>query len=184
MRVAHLAVQFRLGNQRGHRVNHQHVNRARTHQRLGNFQCLLAAIRLRNQQVVHIHAQLFGIAGVERVLSVYKRSQPAQPLRFRNHLQSDGRLSRRLRPEDFRNPPAGNATHAQCSVKADGAGGDHRDGQQRLLRAQADNGAFAKLFFDLCEGEFYGFGAVIGNGHGVRLLIRQCKLRQSKPFFP
>ena len=69
-------------------------------------------------------------------------------------------------PKTSRHAAAGNAAHAQRRVKADGAGGDDGNGHQRLLGAEPDNRPFAKLFFDLCEGKFYGFGAVIGDGHG------------------
>ena len=46
MRIAHLALDFRFGNERGNGIDHQHVDRAAAHQRLGDLQRLLAMIRL------------------------------------------------------------------------------------------------------------------------------------------
>ena len=59
--IAHFAVELGLGHQRGHRIDHQHVDRAGGDQRAGDFERLLAVIRLRNQQIVDIHAQLAGV---------------------------------------------------------------------------------------------------------------------------
>ena len=86
MRIAHLAIQLGLGHQRRHRIHHQHVNRARTHQRLHNLQRLFAIIRLRDQQVVDVHAQLLRVGRIQRVLRVHERGQPAGLLRLRNNL--------------------------------------------------------------------------------------------------
>ena len=57
MAVAHLAVELGLGNQRRDRIHHQNIDCAASHQRLGDFQGLLAVVGLRDQQVVNIHAQ-------------------------------------------------------------------------------------------------------------------------------
>ena len=109
MRFAHFAVEFGLGHQRRHRVHYQHVNRAGTDQRFGDFQRLLARIRLRNQQVVDINAQFLGIPRIQRVLGIHKRRQPAVPLRLGDDLKRNRRLARRLRPENFNDAAARNA---------------------------------------------------------------------------
>ena len=56
--VAHLALDLGLGRERGDRVDHDHVHRAGAHQHVGDFQGLLAGIRLGDQQVVDFHAEL------------------------------------------------------------------------------------------------------------------------------
>ncbi len=68
-------------------------------------------------------------------------------------------------PVNLGHAAARNSTHAQRCVKADGAGGNHGNRHQRLFGPEPDNRPFAKLFFDLRKGKFYGFGAVIGNCH-------------------
>jgi hypothetical protein len=49
--VAHLAFELGARRQRRHRIDHQHINRAGAHQRIGDFQRLLAGVGLRNQQL-------------------------------------------------------------------------------------------------------------------------------------
>ncbi len=124
--VAHLAVQFGLGNQRRHRIHHQHVDRSRGDQRAGDLERLLAVIGLRNQQVVDIHAQLFGVGRIERVFHVDERRHAALLLRFGDHLQGDGGLAGRFRAEDLDDAAARKAAHAQSGVQRDGTRRDHR----------------------------------------------------------
>ena len=69
-RIAHVAVDLGLRHQRGHRVDHDHVDRVRAHQRLDDLERLLAGVRLGDQQLVEVDAQPAGIERVERVLGV------------------------------------------------------------------------------------------------------------------
>ena len=117
-RVAHLAVQLSLGDERGDGIDDQHVNGAGADEGFGNLQSLFAAIRLRNQQVIDIDAQLFGVGGVEGVLRVDKGRQAAGLLRLGNDLQRDGGLARGLRAENLNDAAAGNAAHAQSGVES------------------------------------------------------------------
>ena len=89
MAIAHFAFQFRARHQGGDGIHHQHINRAGTHQRIRNLKRLFAGIGLADQQIIHIHAKLPGIAGVERVFRVHKGAGAAALLRFRNHMQSE-----------------------------------------------------------------------------------------------
>ena len=53
LQVAHLALELGArGVSAATRIDDQHVDRAGTHQRVGDFERLLAGVRLRNQQVV------------------------------------------------------------------------------------------------------------------------------------
>jgi hypothetical protein len=56
--VAHLAFDFRLRRQRRDRVDDHDVDRAGAHQHVRDFQRLLARVRLRDQQLLHVHAEL------------------------------------------------------------------------------------------------------------------------------
>jgi hypothetical protein len=77
VRVAHLALDLGLGRQRRDRVDHHDVHRAGAHQHVGDLERLLAGVGLRHQQVVHVHAELLGVARVERVLGVHERAGAA-----------------------------------------------------------------------------------------------------------
>jgi hypothetical protein len=57
--------------------------RAGAHQRVGDFQRLLAGVGLGNQQVLEIDAELAGVNGVERVLGVDEGADAAALLRLR-----------------------------------------------------------------------------------------------------
>ena len=67
----------------------------------------------------------------------------------RNHLQRDGRLARRFRPEDLDHAAAGEAADAQRGVERNGAGGDDGDRDNRPLAPQLHDGALTELLFDL-----------------------------------
>ena len=145
--IAHLAFDFRLRRERGDRVDHHDVNRARPHQHVGNFQCLLAGIGLRHQQIVDLDPQLLGVHRIERVLGIDKRRGAAMALRRGNDGQRQRGFSRRLRSEDLNHAAARNAAHAERDVEAKGTGGNriHLVGGAGI--AQAHHRALAKLLF-------------------------------------
>ena len=76
--VAHLAIEFGLGNQRRDRVDDQHIDGAGAHQRFGDLQRLLAVVGLRDQEIVDIDAQLLGVLRIERVLGIDEGRHAAQ----------------------------------------------------------------------------------------------------------
>ncbi len=116
--VAHLAVEFGLGHERRDRVHHQHVDGTRAHQRFGDLQRLLAVVGLRNQQVVHIDAELPGIDRIQRMLGVHEGGQAAGLCASAMTCRRDRRLAGGLRAEDLDHAAAGNAADAQCRVES------------------------------------------------------------------
>ena len=70
MAVAHLAFELGARHQGRHLVDDQDVDRAGADQRIGDLQRLLPGVRLGDQQLVDIDAELAGVAGVERVLGI------------------------------------------------------------------------------------------------------------------
>jgi hypothetical protein len=84
--LAHVAVQLRLRNKRGHRVHHHQVHRAGAHQHVRNVQGLLAVVGLRNEQIVRIDAQALGVAHVQGVLRVHKGASAALLLALCNNV--------------------------------------------------------------------------------------------------
>ena len=67
----------------------------------GDFEGLFAVVRLRDEQVVHIHAQLARIDRIERVFRVDECGLAAELLRFGDHVQRERRLAARFRAVDF-----------------------------------------------------------------------------------
>ena len=154
--VAHFAVEFGFGNQRGHRVHHQDVDGAGGDQRAGDFERLLGVVGLRDQQIVDIHAELAGVDGIERVLHVDEGSHAAGLLRFGHHLQRNRGFTGRFRAENFDDAAARKSSHAERVVERNGARRNRRHLHDGFLRSQPHDGAFAELFFDLAEGESEG----------------------------
>ena len=59
--IAHLAFDFGLGHERRDRVDDDDVDAAGAHQHVGDFEPLLAGVRLRDQQVADVDAELAGV---------------------------------------------------------------------------------------------------------------------------
>jgi hypothetical protein len=72
---------------------------------------------LRYEKVIDIDSQFLGVHGIERVFGVDKCRHAPHLLRLGDHLQCDGRFTRRLRPEDFHHATARETAHAQRSVE-------------------------------------------------------------------
>ena len=83
--ITHFAVDFRLRDEGGDRVDDNDVQRAGTNQRFDDFQRLFAGIRLGNQQVLNVYADFFGIRGIQGVFGVDKRADAAFFLRLSHH---------------------------------------------------------------------------------------------------
>ena len=88
MAVAHLAFDFGLGHQRGHRVDDHDVHRAGAHQDLDDLERLLAGVRLRDQQILDVDAELLGVIDIERVLRVDVRRHAARLLDVGRQVQA------------------------------------------------------------------------------------------------
>ncbi len=73
--IADLAFELGLGDQRGHGIEHDDVERVRADKRLADAQRFLAGAGLGDEQLVHVDAELAGIERVERVLDVDERRQ-------------------------------------------------------------------------------------------------------------
>ena len=122
-RVAHLALDLGPGHERGDRVDDDHVHAGGADQGLGDLQRLLAGVRLRDQQLVDVDAQVAGVAGVQRVLGVDEGGDAARLLGVGGDVVAEGRLAAGLGAEDLRDPATGHAAHAERQVKRDGTGG-------------------------------------------------------------
>ena len=78
---------------RSARIDHQNVDRIGTDQRIADVQRVLTAVRLRNQQIVDVDADLLRVARIDRMLRIDDRALAAFGLRIRNHMQTDSGLA-------------------------------------------------------------------------------------------
>src|SRR5450759_3942999 len=100
--VPHLALDLGTGHQRGDRVDDHDVDGGRADQHVRDFQALLPRVRLGDEQRVGVDAELLGVVGVQRVLRVDERRDPAQFLGVRDGMQRHSRV--------VRQDPIGNET--------------------------------------------------------------------------
>ena len=149
--VAHLAFEFGARHQRRDRIDHQHVDRAGAHQRVGDLQRLLAGVGLRDQQVVDIDAELAGIDRVERVFGVDEGADAALLLRLGHGVQRQRGLARGFRPVDLDDAAARQAADAERDVEAERAGGDRLDLHRPVVLAEPHDRALAEGALDLGE---------------------------------
>ena len=144
---ADIALNFVLGRQGRDRVNDNHINFPRANQRFGNFQGLLAVIRLGDEQFLSFNADFLRVIGVQRVFGVNEGAGAAELLGLGDHVESQGGFARRLGAEDFRNPAAGQTTDAERQIQTDGAGGNGADIDLGFV-AQLHNRSLAELGFN------------------------------------
>src|SRR6185436_19375431 len=113
----------------------------------GDLECLLAGIRLRDEELVDVDPARPRVARVERVLDVDERGDAAPALGLGDDVLAERGLARRLRAEDLRDPAARDAAHAEREVERDGAGRDGID-LLPLGRAELHDRAAAELLLD------------------------------------
>ncbi|MNN27166.1 hypothetical protein D3C81_1406930 [compost metagenome] len=158
MGVTHLALDFRLGHQRRHGVDDDHIDRIGAHQHVGDLQGLLAGVRLRDQQVVDIDTELGGVVRVQRVLGIDKGAGGAQLLCLGDHRQGQGGLARGLRTVDLDDPALGQTADTEGDIQPQRAGGNGRN-RLALVVAHAHDRALTELTLDLTQGR--GQGALL-----------------------
>ncbi len=151
MRVAHVAFELGLGDERRDRVDDDHVDGVGPHQHFGDLERLFARVRLRNEQIVQIDAERGGVGRIERVLDVDERRGAAAALRLCDHVQRERRLTARLRPVDLDDAAARKAADAQRQVERDRARRDDVDRHPLGKISHLHDGALAELTLDLCE---------------------------------
>lgn len=164
------------GDQSGHGVHHHHVDGAGADQGLGDFQGLLAGVRLGDQHILDPHAQGPGIGGIQGVLGVHKGHLAAQLLGLGQNVQGQGGLTGGLRPVDLDDAPPGHAADAQGQVQGQGAGGDGLHVGLGVFAVSHD-GALAVHLLDLLHGRLQGlFFVGTRRDCGGRILFR-CHFR-------
>src|SRR4051812_9664812 len=160
LRFAHLAFDFRLGDQRRDRVDDDDVDAVRADQDLDDFERLFAVVGLRHEQVVDVDPELLRVRGVERMLGVDERRHAAQFLRFGDDLQRERGFAGGFRPEDLDDAAARHAADAKRVIDADGAGRDGVNWLDGALAPQTHDRPFTELLFDLADGDIHRLAAL------------------------
>src|SRR5215216_900441 len=161
-RIAHLALEFGLRHQCCNGVDHQHVDRAGAHQRVADFQRLLAGVGLRDQQFIDVDAELARIDRIERVFGIDEGADAALLLPFRHRVQRQRGFARGFRPVDFNHPPTWQAADAQRDIEPERARRNGLDVHRTVVLAQLRHRALAELALDLGERGGQGLGLIHG----------------------
>ena len=131
--------------------DHQHVDGAGTHERIGDLQRLLAVVGLGDQQVRDLDAKLAGINGIKRVLGVDEGADASLFLGFRQHLQRQRGLARGFRAVYLDHAPARQPADAQRNVEPQRARRDGLHLYALVVGTEPHDGALAEIFVDLIE---------------------------------
>jgi len=92
--IAHITFQLGFGRQCCHRIDNNHTHGTRAHQCVGNFQGLLTCVGLRDQKIVSVDPQIFGIERIQRMFCVDKSASAAGLLRLGHTVQRQRGLAR------------------------------------------------------------------------------------------
>ena len=143
-------------------IDHQHVDRAGAHQRVGDLERLLAGVGLGDQQVVDVDAELARIDRVERVLGIDEGADAALLLRFGQAMQRERGLAGGFRPVDLDHAAARQAADAERDVEPERAGGDGVDVHRLVVLAEPHDRALAEIALDLGERGIQGLRFIHG----------------------
>src|SRR6516162_3817394 len=160
--VAHFAFELGAWNERRDRIDDQHVDRARAHQRIGDFERLLAGVGLGDQEIVDVDAELSRVDRVERVFGVDEGADAALLLRFRQTMQRERGFAGGFRPVDFDHAAARQAANSERNVEAERAGGDGLHVHRLVVLAEPHDRALAEIALDLRERGIEGLRFIHG----------------------
>ena len=110
-----------LGVERRDRIDHQHVDGAGAHQRIGDLERLLAGVGLGDQEVLEIDAELPRIDRVERMLGIDEAANAAALLRLGDDMQRERGLAGRFRAVNLDDAAARQPADAERDVEAERA---------------------------------------------------------------
>ena len=150
--VAHITLKFGFRGQSCNGVDHHKADRTRAHQCIGDFKRLFPCIGLRNQKIIQIHAQFFGILWVKRVFGIDKGANPALLLLLRDRVKRQRGLPRAFRAIDFDDPPLWQTPNPKGDIEPERACRCRLNFLDGVLAPKAHDRALAKLALDLCQG--------------------------------
>ena len=160
MRVAHVTLDFRFRYQRRDGIDHDHINRARTHEDFTDLERLLTSIGLRDQQVLDVNAQLLAVLDVQRMLGIDVGSDASLLLGIRHNMQAQRCLAAGLRSVNLGHASARNSTNADRRIKIDRTGGDGLHTNFGVGTESHDR-SLSTTLFDLRDCERQGLALVV-----------------------
>ena len=114
---AHVAFELGFGDERGNGVDDDDVQRAGAREGFANGKGFLAAVGLGHEEVIEVHAEFFGVLGIERVLGINEGAQAASFLSVGDDVQHHGRFAGGFRTINFHDAALGHAANAEGEVE-------------------------------------------------------------------
>ncbi len=175
-RIPDFPVDFLLRHQRRDGIDDDDVDRGTAHERFANAERLLAVIRLRNQKVMRIDAQMMRVNGIERMLGIDKRRDAAHFLCFRNGMKRQRRLPGRFRPVNLDDTPSRIAADTDRDIERQRTRGNDVHIHLRPHIPQLHDGAGPEFFFNLLHRRFQRFFPILyaSGNDDVRSLLFRC----------
>src|SRR5450759_3562992 len=135
---------------------------AATHQRIRDFESLLAGIWLRNQKILEIDPKLARVDRIERVLGVDEGADAALFLGLGDDMQGQGGLAGRFRPINLDDPAAREAADPQGDIEPKRTGRHRIDLDHFLVFSEPHDRAFSKSSFNLRQSGVERLGLIHG----------------------
>ena len=117
---------------------------------VSDLQGLFPGIRLGDEELAHIHAQLGGIDRVQRVLGIDESRDTASLLRFRHCVESERGLAGTFRTINLDDAALRQTANTQGNIQPQRTGGNRFDIHVRTL-AELHHGALAECLVDLAQ---------------------------------
>ena len=140
---------------------------------VGNLQCLLTVVGLRNPQIIHIHTQSLGIETVESMLRIDECRYATLLLSLCNSMDCKRCFTRRLRTIYLNDTPTRITAHAERGIQSDTS---RRNNLHilNLLVSEFHYRAFSEIFFYLRHCRLQRFHLLVLRVQGVGLFCFLC----------
>ena len=124
------------------------------YKRIHNLKCLLARIRLGNEEILGVDTQFARILRVECVLRIDKCGKSSCLLCLCNHMEGDSGLTGGFGTVNLNNPAARDTSNAKGNIERQDAGRYHLNIHICLGFTKTHDGTFSVIFFNLLERVF------------------------------
>ena len=118
MAVSHVALNLLSGHKSRHGVDDNDIHSSGADHRLRDLQRLVTAVRLRDVQLVNIHADISCIDRVQRMFRIDKSCNTSPLLHLGDHVQGHRRLTAGLRSVDLHHAASWHAAQPQRQIQA------------------------------------------------------------------
>ncbi|NUP07768.1 MAG: hypothetical protein HOW73_17105 [Polyangiaceae bacterium] len=148
VRIAHIAVDFRLRHEGRDGVDDDHVDRPGANEQIDDFERLLAGVGLRHEETLGIDTDRLGVRRVECMFGVDERRDASEALRLPHCVQGQRGLSTRFGPEDLDDTAARISADAERLIEQQRPRRNDAEALAPVVVTHTHNRAFAECLLD------------------------------------